>query len=565
MKAALANRLWLFTSRKAARHFHYASRHVAEIQAGILQKYLTQNRDTEYVGRYTGRQVDKYTGKQVDKHTGRQVITNLQSPLSTHHFPLSTYEDYLPYIERLANGEKNILTKDPVQLFELSSGSASASKMIPYTRTLQREFRLALSAWIHDLFTHHPDLITGRAYWSISPLTSGPRRTPAGIPIGFEEDSAYLGSFGSIIESSLMAVPSFVKHIQDVDDFRYVTLLYLLRCEDLRLISVWNPTFLTLLLAPLETWWDSLLKDIDEGTISPPNQSFGFAQDKSPISNLQLQITNYKLRAQNLSKLSPTDYASIWKHLSLISCWADGVSTPYAKELQSHFPNVTIQPKGLLATEAFVSFPLTGYGNVLAITSHYFEFLSENGDIFLAHQLEKGKTYSVIVTTGGGLYRYQLNDIVEVTGFYNQIPCIKFIGKADKVSDYFGEKLNEQFVAGVLKELFAKHNLNPTFYMLAPDDTPPFHYTLYIELADNSTTRLPDHLTTELDNSLCTNFHYDYCRRLGQLAETQTVQVKDGSAAYIRACQRRGQKMGDIKPSVLQKSTGWGKQFERGD
>ncbi|MCC6985850.1 MAG: GH3 auxin-responsive promoter family protein [Anaerolineales bacterium] len=529
MKAALANRLWLFTSRKAARHFHYASRHVVETQAGILRNYLTQNQETEYV----------------DKYTGRQVISN-------HHLPITNYDDYLPYITRIANGEQDILTRDPVQLFELSSGSTSASKMIPYTRTLQREFRLALSAWIHDLFTHHPDLITGPAYWSISPLTAGPRRTPSGIPIGFEEDSAYLGSFGPVIESSLMAVPNFVKHIQDVDDFRYVTLLYLLRCEDLRLISVWNPTFLTLLLAPLETWWDSLLKDLADGTITPPNQS--------PITNYQLPN---KPRSRTLSKLSPTNYPSVWQRLSLISCWADGASEPYARELQNLFPDVIIQPKGLLATEAFVSFPLTGYGNALAVTSHYFEFLSENGDILLAHQLEKGKTYSVIVTTGGGLYRYQLNDIVEVTDFYNQTPCVKFIGKADRVSDYFGEKLNEQFVAGVLKELFAKHNLNPIFYMLAPDDTPPFHYTLYIELADNSTNRLSDYLTTQLDTSLRANFHYDYCRRLGQLAETQTVQVKDGSAAYIRACQGRGQKLGDIKPSVLQKSTGWGEVWSQ--
>ncbi|HNC09037.1 MAG TPA: GH3 auxin-responsive promoter family protein, partial [Anaerolineales bacterium] len=394
---------------------------------------------------------------------------------------------------------------------------------------------------------HHPALMSGSAYWSISPLTAGSRRTPGGIPIGFEEDSAYLGSFGSVIESSLMAVPNFVKHIQDMDDFRYVTLLYLLSHEDLRLISVWNPTFLTLLLAPLEKYWDSLLQDIVGGTITPPNQS--------PITNIQLPN---KPRAHSLSKLSPTNYFSIWKNLSLISCWADGASEPYAKELGSLFPNVTIQPKGLLATEAFVSFPLTGHGNVLAITSHYFEFLAENGDIFLAHQLKQGQAYSVIVTTGGGLYRYQLNDIVEVTGFYNQVPCIKFIGKADKVSDYFGEKLNEQFVATVLKEIFAKNNLNPIFYMLAPDETPPFHYTLYLELP---TTQLPDHLTTELENALRANFHYDYCRRLGQLAETQTVQVKDGGAAYIKACQARGQKLGDIKASVLQKSTGWKEWF----
>ena len=167
MKAALANRLWLFTSRRAAQNFHRASHHVAETQSRLLQTYLTRNRDTAY-------RTDHF-------------------PLSTYHLPLTTYDDYLPYIERVANGEANVLTRDPVQLFELSSGSTAASKLIPYTRTLKSEFGFGLSAWISDLYTHHPGLMAGPAYWSISPLTEGLRRTPAGIPIGFEEDSAYLG------------------------------------------------------------------------------------------------------------------------------------------------------------------------------------------------------------------------------------------------------------------------------------------------------------------------------------------------------------------------------------
>jgi hypothetical protein len=531
MKAAFANRLWLLTSRRAARDFHSASQHVAETQALILKNYLTRNRHTEYI----------------DKHTRTQVIT-------TRQLPLTTYEDYLPYIERIANGEKNILTRDPVQLFELSSGSTSASKMIPYTQTLKREFGFGLASWISDLYAHHPALVDGPAYWSISPLISGSRHTPAGIPLGFEEDSAYLGTFGALIESAL-AVPNAVKHIQDVNSFRYVTLLFLLRCKDLRLISVWNPTFLTLLLTPLSQWWNFLLRDISDGAISPPAPI-----EEALLRSLNKKLTPDKNRAQLLSKLKPDDYESIWQHLALISCWADGASESYAKELQALFPNVTIQPKGLLATEAFVSFPLTGKtGGALAVTSHYFEFMSETGDIFLTNQLEKGKNYSVIVTTGGGLYRYQLNDVVEATDFYNQIPCFKFIGKADRVSDYFGEKLNEQFVANALTQLFKEHNLSPAFYLLAPEDTPPFHYTLYLELPTN---QLPDYLTTSLDSALRENFHYDYCRKLGQLAEAQMALIKNGSESYIRACQERGQKLGDIKPAILQKSTGWEKRFE---
>src|SRR3990172_8747560 len=157
-----------------------------------------------------------------------------------------------------------------------------------------------------------------------------------------------------LLESPL-AVPNPVKHIRDVSAFRYVTLLFLLKCKDLRLISIWNPTFLTLLLAPLPQWWDSLLKDIADGSITPPVQI-----DEILYRSLARKVKPDIQRARELSTTKPHEYASIWKHLILISCWADGASETYAKELQSKFPNIIIQPKGLLATEAFVSFPLVG-------------------------------------------------------------------------------------------------------------------------------------------------------------------------------------------------------------
>jgi len=527
MKASLINRLWLTSSRPAARAFHDAARNVAETQSRLLQKYLAHNRETVYFAD--------------------------RAP----HFPLSTYDDYLPYIERIANGEQNILTREPVRMFELSSGSTAASKMIPYTATLKSEFGRSLSTWITDLFTHYADLAAGPAYWSISPLMEGRHQTRGGIPIGFEEDSAYLGALGTLIESAL-AVPNLVKRISDMDTFRYVTLLFLLHCKDLRLISVWNPTFLTLLLAPLEKWWDALLKDISEGTLASPAP-----MDEEIRRALLKKLPRSTQRAKELALLRPDDYASIWPHLALISCWTDGASESYVRDLEVRLPHVTIQPKGLLATEAFVSFPLTGKaGGALAVTSHYFEFITDSGDVRLAHQLDKGKKYSVVVTTGGGLYRYQLNDIVEVTDFYHQVPCIKFIGKADRVSDFFGEKLSEQFVANVLERFFKQHHLAPMFAMLTPGDTDTFHYTLYVELPTYSTIELSTHLTTELDSALRENFHYDYCRNLGQIGEARIIPVTCGAETYIRACQARGQKLGDIKSAVLQKTTGWGTWFE---
>ena len=44
-------------------------------------------------------------------------------------------------------------------------------------------------------------------------------------------------------------------------------------------------------------------------------------------------------------------------------------------------------------------------------------------------QLEEGGRYYIHFTTAAGLYRYNINDLVEVTGFYHQTPIIQFVRK----------------------------------------------------------------------------------------------------------------------------------------
>jgi hypothetical protein len=496
-----------------------------ETQAKLLQRYLRASQETEYGCKYHFAEIQ--SASQYQKNV-----------------PLTTYDDYTEYIQRIGDGEESVLTPEPVRMFELSSGSTAASKLIPYTNTLKSEFQRGIAPWIYNLYTNLPGLQRGPAYWSVTPLLDGKRFTPAGIPIGFESDSAYLGLFGQWLVDSVMAVPNAVKNISNMDSFRYVTLLCLLRQAELRLISVWNPTFLSLLLSPLSDWWDSLLNDIAHGTISKQDVELRFAPDP-------------KL-ARALRALSPTEPESLWQNLRLISCWTDGASAPYARPVEEMFPHARVQGKGLLATEAFVSVPIIGAeGSVLSINSHFFEFMDDAGEVRLAHQIQRGKTYSVIVTTGGGFYRYQLHDIVEVMGHWNQIPRIRFAGKADHISDWFGEKLEERFIAHILEDIFTKHNILPSFAMLTPDDENGFRYVLYVE----SNTYAKD-LNNELDSALRTNFHYDYCRKLGQLEAVEVVYVFNGAECYLKACQARGQKLGNIKQSVLQKTRGWRSWFE---
>ena len=111
--------------------------------------------------------------------------------------------------------QRSVLTAEPVQMFELSSGSTTASKLVPYTKSLKSEFQRGIAPWIYNLYTNIPDLQGGPAYWSITPLTDGKRFTTAGIPIGFESDSEYLGFLGKWLVDSVMAVPNVVKNISE--------------------------------------------------------------------------------------------------------------------------------------------------------------------------------------------------------------------------------------------------------------------------------------------------------------------------------------------------------------
>ena len=66
------------------------------------------------------------------------------------------------------------------------------------------------------------------------------------------------------------------------------------------------------------------------------------------------------------------------------------------------------------------------------------------------HELQKGKRYCPYVTTMAGLYRYNMNDLVEVGDFFEQTPTVHMIQKVNGIVTITGEKLHErQFIAAV--------------------------------------------------------------------------------------------------------------------
>jgi hypothetical protein len=180
--------------------------------------------------------------------------------------------------------------------------------------------------------------------------------------------------------------------------------------------------------------------------------------------------------------------------------------------------------------------------------------------------LDRGGRYRVVLTTAGGLYRYQLGDEVLVNGFENQCPLLRFLGKSDRFSDLVGEKLAEPHVRAGLDRLFATYDLAPRFALLVPIEGRPARYRLYLQgpnldRGDALLARLREALQVALEQ----NPHYAYAVRLGQLAPVEILildpEGEPGWTVYERRCMGLGQKAGNIKPAALDSWTGWAEEF----
>lgn len=423
-----------------------------------------------------------------------------------------------------------MLTTERVTHLIPTSGSTGARKLIPFTAGLQQQFNRAIGPWMVDLARQRPGILSGPAYWSITPATPPATNESSKVPVGFADDAAYLGGAKGWLVRAAMAVPNELAHVVDLQEFRFRTLLCLLRQRDLRLMSVWHPSFLTLLLDSLPCFWERILEQL---------------------------LREKHCRAHELAHADPRQTRTMWPRLQVISCWGDGHAEIPMAELRRRFLGVIVQAKGLLATEAIVTIPF-GDAHPVAVNSHFFEFIGGDGNIHLVHELVEGETYEVVITTAGGLWRYRLGDCVQVTGFVRRTPSLRFLARKNNVSDLCGEKLSEGFVARVIQESLSSLRLTPRFCLLAPDENTEGHcYTVYFE------GTAPPHFADMIDQALCADPNYAYCRNLQQLLPVRMFAIAGhGYETFANRLAAEGRRIGDIKPTSLSRMSGWSQIFK---
>lgn len=432
--------------------------------------------------------------------------------------PIVNYADLEPWIERQKQSQKAFLTSESILFYEKTSGSRGPAKWIPYTRSLRRSFSHMFCVWAHDLIANGPKFSTGQVYFCISPQLTPPTQTETGVQVGLENDTEYLDGWLQWVLRPFLVAPVGLSRLRDPEPFKEQLCLALLQSEKLEIISIWSPSFLTVHLDYIQQHRQKLCEQLRD-RVSPPRLAL--------LSNLT------------------TTWTQIWPHLKLISCWDSVNAADQAQILRSHFPNLMVQGKGLLATEAPMTVPLiAAQGCVPLLHEVFFEFEDSTSKIHRLHELEPAREYSIILSQKGGLYRYRMGDRVRMTHTYLNTPCLEFLGRDQMTSDLVGEKLHAAFVAQVLDRL----NLGATtFRTLIPVTQPQPYYVLLLDRADWE----GEAIAQELDAALSKSPHYEHARLLGQLAPAQVLISPEVPELVLQQKLKAGQKWGDIKHEIL--------------
>jgi hypothetical protein len=283
----------------------------------------------------------------------------------------------------------------------------------------------------------------------------------------------------------------------------------------------------------------SLLRDMRDGTLDPGLEIPG------PVRQAMAQAicVKHPERVKQLERmihdtdaLLPRDY---WPEWTLLGNWTGGSMGPYLRQYPAFYGAKPVRDVGLIASEGRMTIPLEDGtpSGVLDIVSHYFEFVPVDeidnpaARALMAHELELGRDYFIILTTDYGLYRYDIRDVVRCTGFMGKTPLLEFLNKGAYFSSMTGEKLSEHHVTRSIDKVLAELGVMLATYSVAPvwDDKLP-GYGLYIERGAFPTPELALRCCQRLEELLCqTNVEYEAKRSSARLAPLQIVWMKPGA------------------------------------
>ena len=373
--------------------------------------------------------------------------------------PIHEYQDMKPYIQRIMDGEQNILWNTPVSWFAKSSGTTSdKSKFIPVTdESLQDCHYKAAKDVLTLYYSFNPDsdLLTGKG------LVIGGSHT-----INQVNDEVHYGDLSAVLLQNTPFYSSWIKTPE-------------------------------LSIALMEEWEEKIERLAHSTMKENVTSVSGVPTWTLVLFKRILEITGKK------------NMAEVWPNLELYI--HGGVSfTPYREQFNKLIGKKINYLEMYNASEGFIAAQeMPGDDGMLLFVDHgiFMEFMpageygKKDPQTIGLREVELGKNYAPVISTNGGLWRYLLGDTVQFTSLKPYKIIVS--GRLKHYINAFGEEIivdNSDRAISVASE---KCNVIVNDYTAAPlyfsDDSNGAHEWL-IEFEKEPESL--EQFTVELDKAL---------------------------------------------------------------
>ncbi len=508
-------------ARRLARSFLDQTKRAADVQRELLLSRIARHADSQF-----GR----------DHH-----FAEIRTPADfRRRVPIGDYARHEPYIDRVSQGELNALFGDgtEVLMFAMTSGTTNRPKTIPVTRESLRDYREGWTIWGIQAFDAHIEILR-RGLRPILQLASDWREsaTPAGIPCG--AITGLTAHMQNPLVRTTYCMPAAASRIKDIESKYYVALRA--SCHrDVGTVIAANPSTILAMARLGDREKQVLIRDLHNGTI---DEKWSIPPAVRKALRLRMAIPHRRAArrleriVERTGRLLPKDY---WPNLDFLSNWMGGTMKAYLRGYPEFFGETPVRDVGLIASEGRMTIPIEDGtpAGLLDIRHHYFEFIPEDQadreqpETVEATELVEGRSYFIVLTTAGGLYRYNISDLVRCVGFHGTTPLIEFLNKGAHFSSVAGEKLSEHQVIAAVQAAQRAAGCTLKSYLLLPCWGEPPFYSLLVEDDDlpagtaEADARLAAAVEQELRRQ---NDEYANRQETRRLAPAQVVRIRPGS------------------------------------
>lgn len=504
-----------------------ASRNPEKASARTLRKILNLAKNTAY-----GK--EHHFGAIVKARKPEQLFRLYEKSVRA-----SEYESFRPYVERHKHGEANVLIPGKPLMYATTSGTTSKPKWIPISQKYMKDVYDVMShIWLDNFARVRPKFLSGGLVVSVAKVVEG-----------YAEDGTI---FGSVSGVTAKKIPSIIRkrfvtppEVYDISDYtaRYYVMMRLAIAHSVSYIVAPNPSTLLELIHNAEEYFDDYIEDIEKGSIS---EKFDVSPEiRSVLAGFTVpdpERANFLRRVKEKCGGKP-QLKDWWPDMQLLSSWKCGNTAIAAEKVQQQLPaGCCYQELGYFASECRFGLVLDeGIDSTLFPNYHYYEFIEESDlenpepRFLRLHELELGKRYCIYVTTFSGLYRYNMNDLVEVGGWNGKTPKIHMVQKVNGIVSITGEKLYEKQFIEAVHEAERQSGLKANFFIGFADPEEAC-YDFYYEFEKRKIRRSKAEAFTKIVDSqlMEMNIEYQSKRASHRLKEPKTFVLKRNAYDHFK-------------------------------